>query len=268
VTFFDKHYRYRERERNGKELDDNGHLVIYPSRACESYVDAKNPADVIAGLKAVLGRLLELPDSLVPACRKEKFRAMLDRVPPLPLKEKNGKAYLAGAESWSRYSVGEIPELYSVFPYGLYGIGKADLGLARFTWTDCLLDRQKKVKNPWYQGGIFTARLGFTEEAKRIAIVKLGETGQRFPAFRDGDDWAPDHNWLGAGMIGLQEMLMQTAGRKIYLLPAWPVEWDVDFRLHAPYQTVVEGNVRGGKVEKLRVTPTERQSDIEVMEAK
>ena len=268
VTFFDEHYRYREKQRSGKELDENGHLVIYPSRACESYVDAKNPADVIAGLKAVLTRLLELPETLAPACKKEKFRSMLERVPALALKEKNGKPYLAGAEAWSRYSVGEIPELYSVFPYGLYGIGKADLDLARFTWTDCLMDRQKKVKNPWYQGGIFTARLGFTEEAKSIAIVKLGETGERFPAFRDGDDWAPDHNWLGAGMIGLQEMLIQTTGRKIYLLPAWPVDWDVDFRLHAPYQTVVEGSVRGGKVEKLRVTPTERQRDIEVMEAK
>jgi len=85
VAFFDKHYQFRHKKLTGKPLDENGHLVIFPSRACESYVDAKNPADVIAGLKAVLSRLLELPDELVPAAKKEKFRAMLQRVPPLSL---------------------------------------------------------------------------------------------------------------------------------------------------------------------------------------
>lgn len=268
VTFFDEHYQFRHKKRTGRPLDENGHLVIFPSRGCESYVDAKNPADVIAGLKAVLSRLLELPDSLVPTCKKKKFRTMLERVPPLPLKEKNGRPYLAGAESWSRFSVGEIPELYSVFPYGLYGIGRGDLALAKYTWTDCLRARQKKVKEPWYQGGIFTARLGFTEEAKTVAAVKLGSSGQRFPAFRDSDDWAPDHNWLGAGMIGLQEMLMQTVEPDIYLLPAWPKEWDVDFRLHGPYNTTVEGKVRTGSVQKLKVTPQQRRKDVKIMEAR
>jgi len=268
VTFFDEHYQYRQKQRSGRLLDENGHLVIYPSRGCESYVDANNPADVIAGLKAVLSRLLELPEKYVPCAEKEKLRAMLERVPPLPVKEKNGKPYLAGAESWSRFAVGEIPELYSVFPYGLYGIGKPGLELARYTWTDCLMERQKKMKEPWYQGGIFTARLGLAKEAKEVAIFKLSDSGLRFPAFRDTDDWTPDHNWLGAGMIGLQEMLMQTDDRQIYLLPAWPKDWDVDFKLHAPYQTAVEAVVRNGKIEMLRVTPQERRRDVTIMEPK
>jgi hypothetical protein len=268
VTFFDKHYQYRQNQRTGKPLDNSGHLVIYPSRACESYVDANNPADVIAGLKAVLSRLLTLPDRYVPAPRKQQYRQMFKRVPPLPIKEKNGKPYLAGAESWGKFAVGEIPELYSVFPYGLYGVGKPDLQLALYTWTDCLRDRQRKMKEPWYQGGIFTARLGLTDEAKEVAIFKLGDSGLRFPAFRDTDDWTPDHNWLGAGMIGLQEMLMQTPGRKIHLLAAWPKDWNVDFKLHAPYQTVVEGTVRSGKVESSKVTPQERRKDVTIVEPK
>ena len=265
VTFFDEHYRYREKQRTGRELDENGHLVIYPSRACESYVDAKNPADVIAGLKAVLSRLLEPGESCVTDEQKEKYRQMLERVPPLPLKEKNGKAYLAGAESWRKFSVGEIPELYSVFPYGLYGVGRDGLELARYTWTDCLMDRQKKMKEPWYQGGIFAARLGFTEDAKAVAIFKLSDSAQRFGAFRYTDDWAPDHNWMGAGMTGLQEMLMQTVERKIYLLGAWPKDWDVDFKLHAPYNTIVEGVYRNGQLTKLQVTPRSRRKDVKVM---
>ena len=266
VTFFDEHYQFRQKQRTGKPLDEDGHLVIYPSRGCESYVDAKNPADVIAGLKAVLSGLIKLPDRYVPSVKKEKFRTMLRRVPPLPLEEKDGRPYLAGAESWSRFAVGEIPELYSVFPYGLYGVGKPGFEVAKHTWTDALREKQKRMGEPWYQGGIFTARLGLTQEAKEVAVFKLGDSGLRFPAFRDTDDWCPDHNWLGAGMIGLQEMLMQTNDRKIHLLPAWPKDWDVDFRLHAPFQTVIEGKYRDGTMRRLKVTPDSRRDDVEVME--
>ena len=67
-------------------------------------------------------------------------------------------------------------------------------------------------------------------------------------------------------MIALQEMLMQTVGRKIYLLPAWPKDWDVDFRLQAPYQTIVEGTLRKGEIETLKVTPQERRRDVVIME--
>ena len=265
VTFFDEHYQYRQKKRTGKPLDKNGHLVIYPSRAGESYVDANNPADVIAGLKTVLARLQELPNELVPPAKKQKFAAMLDRVPPLPLKEKDGKPYLAGAKSWSKFSVGEIPQLYSAFPYQIFGVGLPDLDLATFTWTDGLIARQKKMKEPWYQGGIFAARLGLTDYAKEVAIYKLSDSRPRFPAFRDTDDWTPDHNWLGAGMIGLQEMLMQTTGRQILLLPAWPKDWNVDFKLNAPYQTTVEGSYRNGKIEKLNITPSHRSRDVVIM---
>jgi hypothetical protein len=66
-------------------------------------------------------------------------------------------------------------------------------------------------------------------------------------------------------MIGLQEMLMQTDGRKIYLFPAWPKDWDVDFKVHAPYQTVVEGVLGDGKIERLKVTPENRRQDVIVM---
>ncbi|MBN1417944.1 MAG: PDZ domain-containing protein, partial [Planctomycetes bacterium] len=46
------------------------------------------------------------------------------------------------------------------------------------------------------------------------------------------------------------------------LFPAWPREWDVEFKLHAPYRTVVEGVYRAGKLERLAVTPQERAGDL------
>jgi hypothetical protein len=39
----------------------------------------------------------------------------------------------------------------------------------------------------------------------------------------------------------------------------------VDFKLHAPYQTVVEGVLRDGKIETLKVTPQERGRHVIVM---
>ena len=66
-------------------------------------------------------------------------------------------------------------------------------------------------------------------------------------------------------MIGLQEMLMQTDDKKIYLFPAWPKEWNVSFKLHAPYNTSVEGGFKDGKVVNLKVTPESRRQDLQIM---
>ncbi|MEN0056564.1 MAG: hypothetical protein AAGC65_23000, partial [Mucilaginibacter sp.] len=73
------------------------------------------------------------------------------------------------------------------------------------------------------------------------------------------------HNWGGSGMIGLQEMLLQVDDKKIYLFPAWPKNWDVHFKLHAPYNTTIEASLKNGKVEHLKVLPTERSKDVIMM---
>jgi hypothetical protein len=118
----------------------------------------------------------------------------------------------------------------------------------------------------WHQDAIFCARLGLTEEAAAITIKKLQDSERRFPTFwGPGHDWVPDHNWGGSGMIGLQEMLMQTVDDKIYLFPAWPKDWDVNFKLHAPYNTIVEGILKDGNLTNLKVTPESRRSDLEIM---
>jgi len=72
----------------------------------------------------------------------------------------------------------------------------------------------------------------------------------------------PDHNHGGSGMIGLQEMLLQTPGDEIRLFPAWPKDWDVHFKLHAPQKTTVEAVLKKGKITALEVTPAWRARDI------
>ena len=68
-------------------------------------------------------------------------------------------------------------------------------------------------------------------------------------------------------MKTLQSILMQADpySQKIYLLPAWPGNWNADFKLHAPYETVITGKVVNGKIEEFQVIPESRQKDIIVV---
>jgi len=61
---------------------------------------------------------------------------------------------------------------------------------------------------------------------------------------------------------------MQVDNKKIYLLPAWPKEWDGKFKLHAPYKTVIQAEIKNGKLLHLTVSPKEREKDIIVLAAK
>ena len=77
-----------------------------------------------------------------------------------------------------------------------------------------------------------------------------------------GFDWIPDQDHGVNILTTLQYMLLQSDGRKLYVLPAWPKNWDVSFKLHAPYNTTVEGQFKAGKLEQLKVTPESRRKDV------
>jgi hypothetical protein len=100
-----------------------------------------------------------------------------------------------------------------------------------------------------------------------VELMSFSVINSRFPAFWGPNyDWKPDQSHGGVLMKAFQSMLMQTDGRAIYLLPAWPKEWNADFKLHAPYRTVVQGQVRGGRVSNLKVEPAEREKDVTVFQ--
>ena len=106
-------------------------------------------------------------------------------------------------------------------------------------------------------------------EAVDYNTKKLQDSDRRYPTFwGPGHDWVPDHNWGGSGMIGLQEMLMQTIGDKIVLFPAWPQDWDVDFKLHAPKNTIIECSFKNGEIQNMKVTPESRSKDVVLLNNK
>ncbi|GAA3597527.1 DUF5703 domain-containing protein [Flavivirga amylovorans] len=266
LKFFDEHYQYRQKQRTGETLDKEGKLVFYPSTAAEMYKIAKNPVDVISALKAILPRMIMLPDELVATDEKKYYQSFLERVPEITFDEKEGHKVIKPAESWEYVANQEVPELYTVYPYSIYGINKPDLDVAINTYWHGESKEKRKFEVCWSQVGIFAARMGLTEEAERLVKIKLADAPRRFPAFwGPGPDWVPDVDHGGSGMVNLQEMLMQTDGKEILLFPSWPKDWDVHFKMHAPNNTVVEAELKGGKLVRLNVTPKNREKDIQVL---
>jgi hypothetical protein len=266
LKFFDEYYRRAALARGIRPYDEQGHLILYPGSGAETYKMAYNASSTIAALQTVLGRLLELPEGVITPEQRKRWTEMVKRIPPIPFRLMEGHKTIAPAVVWSRINNSEITQLYPVFPWGIYGLGKPDLQVAIDTWYHGVDNAGQRGHVSWRQDNIFCARLGLTDEAAALAIKKLGDAPRRFPTFwGPGYDWTPDHNWGGSGMIGLQEMLMQTSGRDILLFPTWPKAWDVDFKLHAPYGTTVEAELRDGKVVRLKVTPEERAKDLKVM---
>lgn len=256
ITFYDRHF----------PRDESGKLLLKPAQSLETYPEVVNPLPDIAGLRWTLEGLLNLPLSNKEADRRNLWRRLLGQLPPLPTKEENGQTFLLPAQQILAQPINsEDPELYAVFPYRLYGVGKPDLEVARNTYAR----RPYKGNEGWRQDSIWAAMLGLTKEAQRMVAQRFAtkHPGSRFPAFWGPNyDWIPDQDHGCAGMIALQAMLMQTDGERILLFPAWPKEWDVSFRLHAPGKTVVEGMLRGGKLRSLKVTPARREKDVIVLE--
>lgn len=180
----------------------------------------------------------------------------------------NGDILLYIQRSGSLDENGEYLKLgrfYPLFPFNQFQLGDEEIQYFKNAYEKAPAFRKGKVIS-WHQDGIQFARMGMTEEAADYNTKKLQDSQRRFPTFwGPGHDWVPDHNWGGSGMIGLQEMLMQTFDDKILLFPAWPKEWDVDFKMHAPHNTTIEVRLKDGEIEKLVVNPTEREKDVIVL---
>lgn len=270
VTYYGDHW---QREPGGK-------ILMYPTQSLETYqLDITNPTPDIAGLMSVIPRLVALPAALTTPKQVAAWQKTLHdlppiavgrstvagKTPPLGVGDASGIPVILPAEKYGKTSNSENPELYVAFPYHVFGVDKPGLKLA----TDTFAARRSPQNTCWGQDGTEAAVLGLTDIAQKAVIAEFTNYGdQRFRWFwKPAHDWIPDLDNGGSGMITLQSMLLQTDGKKIILLPAWPKNWTAEFRLHSAKNTVVEGRVEGGKLTRLQVWPKERQNDLVVMSA-
>lgn len=137
-----------------------------------------------------------------------------------------------------------------------------------------------------WQEGPQAARLGLADEAADLVQLRAAWGGattgplsrasdgcdehqMRFPGFfgvlASDTNYFPDPEHLATMRTTLQWMLLQNDGRRILLFGGLPVSWDVDFRLHARENTVVEGRCKKGKLLNLTVTPSHRRKDVVII---
>jgi alpha-L-fucosidase 2 len=253
LEFFDRHF----------PRDSAGRLLLDPDNSIEMFWKVHDPAPDIAGLHAVLARMLNLPATLAPDSLTRRWKRLLSVLPPLPIDSSDEPGRLlpyTGPQTAKSHNE-ENPELYAIYPFRLYGVGRPDLDLARHSFDI----RKCPQEGCWSQDPIEAAMLGYTDIVKedvRFSLTRK-DVDLKFPAFwATGHDYKPDEDNGGNGENGLQQMILQFDGKKILLLPAWPSDWDADFKLHAPYRTTIEGKVRNGHLTDLVVTPASRRADI------
>lgn len=231
IRFYNAHYK----------RNTSNQIVIEPAQSLESFFEGVvNPLPEIAGLTRVLSGLIanqaDIKDPVFIKIVKELFASL----PPLPTQTIKGQTALApGYHLGPRTNV-EKPELYAVFPYRLRGLGKEKI-------EEAIVAFNNKANNEfsgWQQDPIFAAYLGLTKEAKKMVVHNFTtkHIGSRFPAFWGPNyDWVPDQDHGTVNMRALQNMLVQSEVDQTNWLPAWPTNWNVDFRMYLQQQKVMTG---------------------------
>lgn len=259
----------------------NGKLFIEKASALETWWEADNPADQVAGLKAILPAVLEVGRKVgYIAASITRWENYTGKIPELPRggnwfikdigkdtvqgpvgvwrKPDNGNSLAPAAdvhhlrkENW------EDPELYSVWPFGLFGIGMPEYSIALETYNNRI---HKEPCSGWSQTAIWAARLGLAEEASELLLKQfeynaLLPGGMMYsPCYKIiGRPDVPEEglfDTVGAMATAVNEMLMQDYTGILNVLPAWPKDEEVYFKLHSASDGVIEKSYGLGDADK------------------
>jgi hypothetical protein len=248
IRFFDQHW---------PRIDQKIRFV--PAAALEQFWDCVNPVDYIAGLQFTISQMKALPEHLVSNALIIEWDNCLKSLPPVPMDRRRTK--VLPAEEYGEGRNFENPECYVIFPFKLFGLGLDNLAVALNTFNE----RKFKQSNCWTQDVIQAPLLGLSDYSQECLIknVNAVEPDVRFPAFwKPGSDYIPDLDNGGAMSMGLQNMLIQNVKDEIYVLPAFPSTWNVDFKLHAFDKTTVRVKSKGNEIVVLDVFPASRKKDV------
>lgn len=128
----------------------------------------------------------------------------------------------------------------------------------------------KKV-SPWYAcwKAVGFARCGRGEDAYRNLIQSfesVGEFGEMFEINEPEKRYRP---WFstaaGVYLSTVNDMLVQTKGKRVDLCPAFPVEGkDLSFKLPLKGGAWIEAEIIGGEAKTIRILPEEKKDEYEV----
>ena len=219
LLFFDEHF---------DKLD--GRIFLCPVSSLETWQTCANDLPDIAGLTVLLAELETCAD--VPEALASLAARMRAELPALPMATENGARVLLPCETRidAKTRNVENPELYAVFPFPLFGLGRADLQVARDTFER----RRFRHGFGWCQDAIQAVRLGLTDTVKNILVKAARMKDERaiFPAFFGPNfDETPDQDHGSNLCLALIYMLLQSDGTNALPFPAWPESWNARFRL-------------------------------------
>jgi hypothetical protein len=254
LLFFDKHY----------ERDAQGKLRLDPAMVLETWWIAVNPAPDVAGLLHCLDELLVMNcGTAQDQAHWQRFRR---EIPEVHLHEIEGRQAIAPALTWEMKKNSENGLLYPVFPFRRFGVGMGSRDLVLWT-MEHRTNKNSFNHKCWTQDQIHWAYGGHAAEAQKGLVHRFRHASPlcRFPLYgTEGPDSCPDFDHFGSGSTALQRMLVQEAGEKILLLPAWPADWDADFKLHVAQHTVISGRVKDGALMSWSIEPAARKRDVVV----
>ena len=149
----------------------------------------------------MLPQLLALPEELTTAEQREMWGKLLADLPPVPVAPaRTADPRVQPAQTFTKPANSENTELYAVYPYRLYGVGKPDLEVAKAAYE------RRRFPGPtcWSWDPQVAALLGLTDDARKFVHANFTCTGARFQAFwKPGHDWIPDFDNGGAGDAGI-----------------------------------------------------------------
>jgi len=224
----------------------------------------------IAGLTAVLSRLIKLDPQFSNPQQRDQWKQFLAALPPLPTTTISGSQALAPCQVCPpSTSNSENAELYAVHPYRQYTVGRKVSANVDLSPAIVAFQHERfQSDEGWNQNAMDAALLGLGQKAQQLVEARAAmqpAPGYRFPTFMPHlQDYQPSLDHLGVFNNALQYMLIQLGdddAQSVVLLPTWPCSWDVSFKLNAPLNTVIAGSVKAGKLQ-YTVTPSSRAADV------
>jgi hypothetical protein len=226
-------------------VTESGKMRIEPTQSLETYwFNVVNDLPCVAGLHYLTAELKHLPSKYLGEEDLYLFERLEKSLPSIPTQGGvEGDVFVPAQEYLNVKCNVENPELYIVFPFGLSNFTNE----LKKTGIRSYHRRVNNLNTGWGQDGQIAATLGLTDSLPDMLREKIGNTNprHRFPAMWGPNyDWVPDQDHGSNLLLTLQYMLLQTYHGKSHLLPAWPKEWNVVFKLFTPNQTVVEGEYK------------------------
>lgn len=278
AAYFQNHFQNRSAD---------GRVLVWPAQVletwwCEWDTDlqtfpdcCENDAPTVSGMQALFDKLVSLPPGLASDEQVANWTRFRDKLmPQLPI---DGGVIAPAQVISTKKRNSEGPELYAVHPHRVFTKGRAvasgfniSLGeatVANSAWAS----RGNSGGAGWAYGINAYALIGDSANAAKRVVGRANTApalGYRFDGFAPHfQDFEPSADHFANMNRALLEMLIQSGedGFKdttIVLLPSWPCDWDVNFKLWGPLRTTVEVEYKGGKLVSLDVQPKSRRDSV------